>query len=49
MNSTIGIKPINEAPTAIPVNPASVIGVSTILRAPCLSKRLFEILYAPLY
>ena len=35
------------APTANPVKPASVIGVSQILSGPNLSYNPFEILYAP--
>ena len=44
INSTIGFKPIKDAPTAIPVKPASVIGVSQTLLPPYLSKRPFDIL-----
>lgn len=33
-----------EAPIPIPVNPASVIGVSTILRGPYFSNNPFDIL-----
>jgi len=34
MNYQIGFNPYNAAPTVIPVNPASVIGVSIILDYP---------------
>ncbi len=34
MYSTIGFSPPNAAPTAMPVNPCSVIGVSMTRRAP---------------
>lgn len=37
MNSQIGRRPLRAAPTAIPVNPASVMGVSITLRSPNLS------------
>jgi hypothetical protein len=42
MNSQIGLRPANAAPTAKPVNPISVIGVSTILSSPyffCVEKK----------
>jgi len=38
------LRPINAAPTASPVNPGSVIGVSHILPGPCLSINPLEIL-----
>jgi hypothetical protein len=41
MNSTTGCNPINDAPAAIPVKPASVIGVSTILYGPNFSNNPF--------
>jgi len=47
MNSTIGLSPINDAPTARPVKPASVIGVSLTLSVPNLSTSPLVILYAP--
>ena len=49
MNSTMGLKPIKPAPTAKPVNPHSVIGVSIILSGPNLSSIPLDTLYAPLY
>lgn len=49
MNSTIGLSPINDAPTARPVKPASVIGVSLTLSVPNLSTSPLVILYAPWY
>ena len=39
MNSTIGRRPAKAAPTPIPANPASVIGVSITRRAPNSSSR----------
>lgn len=44
MNSQMGLKPLSAAPTAKPVKPASVMGVSITLRSPNLSKRPFVIL-----
>jgi hypothetical protein len=44
INYTIGFRPIAEAPMPSPVNPASVIGVSTILFGPYLSYNPFDIL-----
>jgi hypothetical protein len=49
MNSIIGLKPYEAAPTPIPVNPISEIGVSIILLSPNFFHKSFEILYAPLY
>ena len=49
MYSTTGFKPMSDAPTATPVKPASVIGVSFTLSVPYLSTRPFVILYAPWY
>lgn len=34
MNSQMGLKPANAAPTAMPAKPDSVIGVSTTLLSP---------------
>ena len=49
MNYITGLSPIKDDPIPMPVNPASVIGVSTILDAPYLANNPFDILYAPLY
>lgn len=49
MNYTIGFNPIKEAPTASPVKPAYVIGVSLTLSSPYLSTSPLVILYAPWY
>lgn len=43
INSMIGRVPAKAAPTPIPANPASVIGVSQIRLAPCFSYSPFEI------
>ena len=42
MNSQIGFNPAKAAPTAIPANPISVIGVSMTLLAPNLSSNPLE-------
>ena len=42
MNSTIGRKPESAEPTAKPVKPASVIGVSMTLFSPYLSNNPFD-------
>jgi hypothetical protein len=47
MNSTIGLSPCAAAPTPIPVNPASVIGVSMMRFSPYFWMSPREILYAP--
>jgi len=44
MNYITGVSPISDAPHPIPVNPASVIGVSHILEGPYLSINPFVIL-----
>jgi len=49
MNSIIGRIPCIAAPTPIPVNPASVIGVSTIRVPPNYLYNPLDILYAPSY
>jgi len=43
MNSQTGRSPARAAPTARPVNPASVMGVSTTRRGPYLACRSFVI------
>lgn len=47
INSQIGLNPYNAAPTAIPANPLSVIGVSITLYYPNFSYIPFDTLYAP--
>jgi len=42
-----GVSPMSEAPHPIPVNPASVMGVSQSLDGPYFSMRPLVILYAP--
>ncbi len=44
MNSTIGFSPLMAAPTAMPVKPCSVIGVSMTRRGPNSSSRPWLIL-----
>ena len=44
MNSTIGLRPFSAAPTAMPVKPCSVIGVSMTRLAPNSSSRPWLIL-----
>ena len=47
MYSTIGLSPVYADPIANPVNPDSVIGVSTTLLDPNISNIPFDTLYAP--
>ena len=47
MNSTIGRKPASAAPTPIPQNPASLMGVSRTLFSPNSSSKPWLTLYAP--
>ena len=49
MNSMMGLKPFMAAPTPIPANPNSAIGVSIILLSPNSSSIPWLTLYAPLY
>ena len=44
MNSTIGFRPFSAAPTAMPVKPCSVIGVSMMRFGPNSSSRPWLIL-----
>ena len=48
MNSMIGRSPTIAAPTPMPANPSSVIGVSTTRIGPNSARSPFETLYAPL-
>ena len=49
MNSTMGLSPPMAAPTPMPANPASVMGVSITRPAPNSSSRPWLTLYAPWY
>ena len=49
INYITGLSPTKDDPIPMPVNPASVMGVSTTRDPPYLANKPFDILYAPLY